>query len=215
MTARIVGILFLIAIATYGVGNGIIESILGASDYLSNVSANKMQVGIGAILMVMNSATVVGIGVLMFPILKQHNEAIAIGYVATRIIESVILIFGIISLLSLITLSQEYIKAGSSDTSHFLTLGASAIKGNYFAYQIAMIVLGIGSLLFCYLLYQSKIIPRFLSVWGLVGYAVFLAGALLEILGFNVGLILSIPGGLFEIFFGIWLIVKGFSSKLV
>jgi len=210
-SARIVGALFLTAIFTYGLGNGFIESILDAQDYLANVHENKMQLILGAILMLINSAVVVGIGVMMFPILKQHNEPIALGYVGTRIIEAIILIVGVISLLSLLTLSEEYIKSGTPDVSYFQTLSTLAVKGNYFAYQIAMIVLGVGSLTFCYILYQSKLIPRFISAWGFIGYAALLAGALFEIYGFKVGLILSIPGGLFEIILPVWLFIKGFN----
>jgi hypothetical protein len=60
---------------------------------------------------------------------------------------------------------------------------------------------------------QSKLVPKFLSVWGLIGYAIFFLGAVLEILGFKgVGLVLCIPGGLFEIFLAGWLIVKGLKN---
>ena len=76
--------------------------------------------------------------------------------------------------------------------------------------------LGLGSLFFCYLLFRSNLVPRFLAVWGLVGYAIFATGCVLEILGFaGTGLVATIPGGLFEIFFGIWLIAKGFNPSAI
>lgn len=210
-TARIVGMFFLTAIAAYSIGDGLIESVLDTSDYLINIPANQIQMSAGAILILINSAVVIGIGLLMFPILKKYNESIALGYVVFRLLESVILIVGLISLLSLIPLSQEYIKTQDVDILYLQELGKLAIDINYFAYQIAMIMLGIGSFLFCYLLYQSKLIPRLISVWGFIGYAGLLTGALLEIFNFNVGLFFSIPGGLFEIVLPIWLFVKGFN----
>ncbi len=213
-TARIVGIFFLAAIVAYGIGNGLIASVLTTQDYLSAISVNKLQLVVGALLMLVNSALIVGIGVMMLPILKQHNNTIAYWYFSSRIIESILLIVGVISLLSLLTISQEYVKAGIPDASYFKTLSTLAIKGNYFAYQIAMIVLGLGSVAFCYLLYQSQLLPRFIAAWGLIGYAIFLTGSVLEILGFNIGLILSIPGGLFELFLSVWLIVNGFNSAI-
>lgn len=216
MTARIVGIFFLSAFVAYGMGFGLIESLLGTPDYLSNISANKLQVVIGAILVfLIHSAVVVGIGVVMLPILKQYNKSIAYGYLSSIITANIMLIVGVIFLLLLITLSQEYVTAGAPAASYFQTLGALLIKGNYLAYQIAMATWGLGGLMFCYLLYQSKLIPRFMSVWGFIGYVVFLTGALLEFLGISAGLILSIPGGLFEVFFGVWLIVKGFNSPAI
>ncbi len=211
-TARIVGILFLAATAAYILGNGIIESILKDPDYLVHVYPNKTQVIIGMLLELINSAAVVGIAIILFPILKKYNETIALGYVAFRVIEAIILIVGAISPLLLITLSQEYIEAGAPDADYFQMIGTLAIKGKYLAFQVAMIVLSLVSLLFCYLLYQSKLIPRLISVFGLIGYASLLTSALLEIFGYSPGMFLFLPGALFEIILPIWLIVKGFNS---
>ena len=96
MTARIVGALFLTATVMYGIGSGFLGPILNAPDYLINVYPNKTQVIIGVLLELINSVAVVGIAVLMFPILKKHNETIALGYVGIRVIESAILIVGVI-----------------------------------------------------------------------------------------------------------------------
>ena len=81
------------------------------------------------------------------------------------------------------------------------------------AYNIAMITLGISGLILCYSFYKSKLVPRFLAVWGLVGYAVILGGSVLEVLGFNLLTIHAIPGGLWEVFIGVWLIVRGFNPS--
>jgi len=211
--ARIVGVLFLTATVTYMVGSGLLESILNAPDYLLNVYPNKSQVVIGVLFQFINAAVVVGIGLLMLPILKQHNERIALGYLGSRIIESVLLIVSFISPLLLITLSQEY--AGATDTSYFQTLGTLAIKGHSLAFEMAMIALSLGSLMFCYLLYESKLVPQFISVLGFIGYAALLTRGWLEIFGYSTGMILFLPGALFEIIFPIWLIVKGFNSSAI
>lgn len=211
-TARIVGVLFLAATAAYILGNGLIESILKDPNYLIHVYPNKTKVVLGMLLELINSAAVVGIAIMLFPILKKHNETIALGYVAFRVIEAIILIVGAISPLLLITLSQEYIEAGAPDASYFQTIGALAVKGKYLAFQVAMIVLSLYSLLFCYLLYQTRLIPRLISVFGLIGYASLLTSALLEIFGYSPGIFLFLPGALFEIILPIWLIVKGFNS---
>jgi hypothetical protein len=167
-------------------------------------------------LMLLNSALVIGIGALMLPILRPHNKNIALGYFATRIFEGIILAVGVISLLSLVIVSRSYTEAGAADASYFETLGALAINGNFMAYNVAMIGLGLGSLFFCYLMFRSNLVPRFLAVWGLVGYAIFATGCVLEILGFaGTGLVATIPGGMFEIFFGIWLIAKGFNPSAI
>ena len=185
-----VGVLFFTATISYGVGNALIASALDAPDDLSN--PNTAQIGIGVLLEFINSAAVVGIGVLLFPILRRYSEGMALGYAGSRIIESVLLLVGALSALLLLTLRW-----------HDLT------------FQMAMISLGAGSLLLCYILYMAKLVPRAISVLGFVGYIALFVYGLSEILGLNIGLVLFIPGGIFEIVFPLWLIVKGLSEPAV
>jgi hypothetical protein len=215
MTARIVGALFLTAMVTSLLGGGLLESILNAPDYLITVSANTTQVLIGMFLELINGIAVVGIGVMMFTILKQHSESIALGYVGFRIIESVFLIVAAIIPLLLMTLSQEYLNAGASDASYFQTLATLFITARAdVAGLLIPIFFSLGALLFYYLLYQSKLIPRFISVWGFIGVALILTLNLIEI-DFSIGMILALPIILNEIFLGIWLIVKGFNPSAI
>src|SRR3954463_6701376 len=188
-TARIVGVLFLAGYLAYGVGSLIATGIVRSDDRSSSTALFVT----GAALMLLNSAFVIGIGVLMFPILRPHNEAIAAGYLGTRIFEGVVLAIGVVSLIVL--------------------TGSAAIDANSVFYNVAEAGLGIGSLFFCALLFRTGLVPRFLAVWGFIGYACFAGGTLLELFGVaGAGLVGAIPGGLFELTFGIWLIAKGFSS---
>jgi len=217
-TARIVGILFLTAMVTSLLGGIWLESILTAPDYLSSISGNKTQVVTGVLLELINGLAVIGIAVGMYPIFRKQYEALALGYVALRIIEAVIVIAAVISPLSLIALSQEYINAGAPDTSYFQTLGNSflAVRAIWVNTMLA-IFFGLGALLFYYLLYQSKLVPRFISVWGFIAVALVLTWNLLETFGIRIsaGIILALPMILNEIFLGIWLIVKGFNPSAI
>ena len=187
-TARIVGVLFLAGFLAYGVGSLIATGIVRSADR----SGSTALFVTGAALMLLNSAFVIGIGVLMFPILRPHNKAIAAGYLGTRIFEGVGLAIGVVSLI---------VVAGS----------AAAIHANSVSYNVAEAGLGIGSLFFCALLFRTGLVPRFLAVWGFIGYACFAGGTLLELFGVaGAGLVGAIPGGLFELTFGIWLIARGF-----
>jgi hypothetical protein len=87
------------------------------------------------------------------------------------------------------------------------------VQMNLYAYHIAMFTLGIAGLLLCYTFYRAKLVPRLLAVWGLVGYAIILCGSALEVLGFDLLSVHAIPGGLWEVFIGVWLIVKGFNPS--
>jgi Domain of unknown function (DUF4386) len=189
-TARVVGVLFLAGFLTYGVGNLIATGIVRDGDRSSSTALFVT----GVALMLLNSAFVIGIGVLMFPILRAHNKAIAAGYLGTRIFEGVVLAIGVVSLI---------VVTGSHD----------AIHANSVCYNVAEAGLGIGSLFFCALLFRTGLVPRFLAVWGFIGYACFAGGTLLELFGVaGAGVVGAIPGGLFELTFGIWLIARGFAS---
>jgi len=218
--ARIVGVLFLAAMVGSLLGGyGFVEPSLNAPDYLVAVSENATQVIIGVFLELLNGIAVVGIGVLMFPILKQHNEHAALGYLGLRIIESVFCCMIVISPLSLMTLSQEYLKAGASDAAYFQTVGALSIAERAsVAGLLIPLFLGLGALLFYFSLYQSKLLPRFISVWGFIGATLILTLNLLLTVGAEVGsigMILALPIISNEIFLAIWLIVKGFNPAAI
>lgn len=191
----------------------LIQSILGAPDPLSAVSANSMLLVIGAALWLMPAVGDAAHGILMFPVLKLHNERIAIGYLGFRIVNAVFLAVMVLFILIQIPIGSEYLRAGASDASYLQALSAVFMQAQLYAYSIAMTFLGVASLLLCYTLYRAKLVPRFLAVWGLVGYAVILCGSVLEVLGFNLLSIHAIPGGLWELFIGVWLIAKGFNSS--
>lgn len=191
-TARWVGVLMLSAFLLYGIGSTLATNAAASAP---GADGGTLLLTTGAVMMLVNSAAVIAIGVLMLPILRPRTPAIAIGYLATRIFEGVVLGIGAVSL---------------------LTLSTGAVAVNFVAYNVAMAGLGIGSLFFCVALYRSRLVPRFLAVWGFVGYASFALGCILELLGFaGVGLVSTIPGGVFELTFAVWLIVKGFNPAAV
>ena len=202
-TARWVGALFLLATLAYGIGSSMIQALVGAPDALSQIAANPQPLTRSALLMLVNCGAVVGIGVLMYPLLKRHNLAIALGYMVTRVMEGLLLSAGVISLLSLVGLKEL---AQSTEAVPM------AVGFNHYAFQTAMLVLGFGSLFFCFLLYQTSLIPRPLALLGLVGYTALLVGAGLEILGLSTGMLHFVPGGLFELFLPLWLFVHGFGA---
>ena len=197
------------------VGNGLIQSILGAPNHLSMVSANSMTLTIGAILWLMAVAGDAAHGVLMFPVLKQHSERMAFGYLAARIVDAVFIAVMVLFILLQIPLGSEYLKAAASEAFYLQTLSTVSVQASQYAYQIGMSALGLAGLILCYTLYRAKLVPRFAAVWGLIGYAIIFCGMVSEVMGSGLGLVSSIPGGLWEVFIGVWLIVKGFNSSAI
>src|SRR5215210_5683658 len=211
-TARIVGAMYLAGFVVGIGGNVLIQSVLGAPDPLSAVSASSTLVAFGAVLWLMAVVWDAAHGVLMFPVLKPHNERMAVGYLGFRVLDAAFIAIMVLFILLQIPLGSEYLNAGA-DASNLQALSNVFMEGQLDAYNFGMITLGVASLMLCYTLYRAKLIPRILAVWGLVGYAVILGGSVLEVMGFDLLSIHAIPGGLWEVFIGVWLIVKGFNSS--
>jgi hypothetical protein len=214
-TARIVGILFITAMVTGMLRYGLLDPILDAPDYLINLPENENQVIIGVLSFYILGVALVGIAVVIYPILKMQNETLALGYVAARIVEGVLFIVAILAILTLWTLSQESVKAGAPDASYFQTLGESLLAVRHWAYNVLWpITLSLGGLMFYYLLYQSKLIPRWLSVWGLIGAPLFPV-AWLSLFGSTISGPFLLPLVVNEMVLAVWLIVKGFNPSAI
>src|SRR5258708_18407514 len=205
--SRLIGALFLAGFLVYGVGGVLVTSVAGAPDFLSTISSHKTILGLGAFLMLLNTPVDVAKAVLFFPILEKHGKRTALAYLATMIVEVVFLTVGVLALLMILPLGQH---AGEGWAKG---LGSLLIQSNTMAYQIAEAALGFGGIFLCSLLLRTRLIPRFLSIWGLIGYPILMAGAIAEIFRVPIRPIFSIPGGLFQLVFGFLLIIKGFPPQ--
>jgi hypothetical protein len=206
-TAKVVGALYILGFVV-----GIAGSMLGAPGQLDTVSTRSMMIATGALLWVLAAAGDAIHGVVMFPILKQNDERIAFGYFAARIVEAAVIAVSALFILLQIPLGAEFLKVGASETSYLQSLSAIFVQAQAYTYQIGMVALGMAGLTLCYGFNRSKLVPQFFVIWGFIGYVSFLGGSMLEILGLNLQLLHTLPGGLWEISLGVWLIVKGFNS---
>lgn len=211
-TARVVGVLFLAGMVVGIGGNGLIQSIVGAPDHLATVSANSKLLAIGAMLMLLAAVWDAAHGILMFPVLKRHGERIAFGYLAARIVDAIFIAVMVLFILIQIPLGSEYLQAAAPDAFYLQAISNVSVQASQYAYEIGMSTLGVAGLLLCSTLYRAKLVPQLLAVWGFVGYAIIFCGMVSEVMGSGLGLVSSIPGGLWELFIGVWLIVKGFSA---
>jgi hypothetical protein len=214
-TARVVGVVYLAGFVVGMGGDTLIQSILGAPDRLAAVSAAGMTLAIGAILWLLAVIGDAAHGVLMFPILKPHSERIAVGYLAARIVDAIFIAVMVLFVLIQIPLGGEYLKAAAPDAFYLQALSNVSVQASQYAYQIGMSTLGVSGVMLCSTLYRAKLVPRWLALWGLVGYAIIFCGMLSEIMGSGLGLISSLPGGLWEVFVGVWLIAKGFNASAI
>lgn len=215
-TARIAGALFLVAMVTSLMGGVWLESIVTAEDYLATASANETQVLLGVLLELINCLAVIGIAAVLFPLMRRHNEALAAGYLGTRVVESVVLAVAAVSPLLIVTLSQEYLAAGAADAAYFEMAGAlvMAARGQL-ASLLTPIFFSLAALLLYIFLYQTKLVPRVISIWGFIGVVSLFTWNMLEAFGLHVsaGMVFALPMILNEIFLGLWLLVKGFNAS--
>ncbi len=212
-TAIIVGVLFITALVSSMQSGGFSGSI-DDPDYLTAVSANETKVLIGVLFQLALTASVVSIPILMFPILNKHNERLALGYVVARIFEGFFDVVIAISMLLILTLSREFVEAGAPVSSNFQTSGALLHAVKEWSSVPENFPYGLGALIFNYVLYRSKLIPRWLSVWGLIGATLMLAMGFLRMFGYPV-FFLALPIILNEMVLAVWLIVKGFNSSAI
>lgn len=209
VVSRVIGGLFLLGFLSYGPGSMLMMSLVGGEDFLADVPAHQTALVLGALLMLVNTAVDIGKAVLFFPILDRWGRRTALTYLATMIFEVALMAVGILALLMLVPLADQA-ASGQLDAGVAQSLASLAVDGNELAYQIAQMSLGFGALFLCSLLLRSGLVPRALAVLGLAGYALHMVGAICELFGLHISMIMLIPGGIFEVTLAIWLLVKGF-----
>jgi len=175
---------------------------------------------IGVLLEFISALAVVLIPVLLFPILKRHNEVLALGYVSFRLFEAVLLSVAQVYKLSLVGLSQGYLNSGGADASYLQDIGDSIQSVIYWvdhAGLIYLVVFVIGTLILNTALYKSRLIPRWLSIWGLISAVAILAASVMATfdLFLVLAMVLVIPIAFQEQAMAIWLIVKGFNPSAI
>jgi hypothetical protein len=194
---------------------------MNAANYLVSVSANANMVTTAALLLFIGGAAALGIGISLYPVLKKFKEGLALGAVGFRIAEGMLDFVAVIGLLVLITLSQQFVNAGAPDSSYFQTLGALVDGGYHWTSNIVkLMAFSIGAMLYYIIFYRTKLIPRWLSGWGLVAAILTMLSALLVMYGLiapfgTEQLILNLPMLPQEMVLAVWLIVKGFNPSVI
>ncbi len=219
-TAIIAGVLFITATAASILSLPFLASI-NAPNYLAEVSANANQVILGALLTFISAAVSASIAITLYPIVRRYHEALALGSVGFRIIEGVLYIVGAIFLLLLLALSQQFVNSGAPNAASFQTLGVVLLAGyHWVGFVGGPLAFSLGALMYYAIFYQTKLVPRWLSGWGLVGATLCIVASLLvmfRLIGafstFQV--VLSLPIAVQEMVLAVWLIVRGFNSSAI
>jgi hypothetical protein len=218
--AKVAGVLFIIADVVGFLSLPFLEP-MNATNYLVSVSTNANQVATGALLLFIGGAAAIGIAISLYPVLRKYNEGLALGAVGFRTVEGVFDIVGSLCLLLLIALSQQFANAGAPDSSYFQTLGVLAVSGYHLVENVLkLLVFSIGCLLYYIIFYRTKLVPRWLSGWGLVAGIFTMVSCLLTMFGLMAPfsteqIILNLPILPQELVLAVWLIVKGFNPSVI
>jgi hypothetical protein len=215
-TAAAVGGLFLLSYAGFSIGMALVVPSLDPSTDLSAIGADEQRLVAGALFLFVNMAAIIGIAALLFPVIRSHGEGVALWYLGFRILEAAAFVVGSVSVLSLISVSEASIAAAPS-APVYEGLRSMALGANSWAGKLATVAFILGAIGLYSLLYRSRLVPRFISVWGLVAIALLIVGNLLAVdvtAGFQPAALLYLPIALNELFLALWLIVKGFDAMI-
>ena len=219
-TAITAGILFIIATAAALLSTPFLAPV-NASNYLTAVSAQGNMVTAGALLAFIAAAASAGIAISLYPVLRKYNEGLALGAVGFRLIEAVFYIVGVIGLLLLLTLSREFVQAGAPDVTYYQTLGALVLAGYHWSGNVgSLLAFCLGALMYYYVFYQSRLVPRWLAGWGIIGAAMCMVAGLLvmfRVIGpmSTSQVVLALPIAAQEMVLAVWLIIKGFNPLVI
>lgn len=218
--ARMAGILYIIGTAAGIMSFACTGAIRSAKDPLAAISGNEYQIVLGALCVLVMGLALSMIPILLYPVLKKQNEVLALGYVVFRgALENIMYMATTICLLLLPVVSQAYLKSGATSGFDYQKLGTVLLDTNQLSY-ILTIVFCIGACMFYSLLYSSKLVPRFLSVWGLLAVVPYIAASFLGMFGVipplsSTATLMDMPLALQEMVLAVWLIAKGFDAKAV
>ncbi|WP_261301547.1 DUF4386 domain-containing protein [Paenibacillus andongensis] len=220
-SAFIVGVLFILAAVTAIIGLILYDPILNGPDYLMEGSKHANQVILGALMELILVVSAVGTATTMFPFLRKYNETIALWHLCFRFLEAIIITIGIISVLSLLTLSREFAAAAASNTASFQASGIVLKAIHDWTFMLGpLFMLGINTMMYSYIFYKSKLVPRFIPILGMTGATLVFICALLVMFGVIQqvsawGAILALPVAANEMILAVWLIVKGFNESAI
>ena len=208
-TALTVGILLIAATATSLLGTAIEGTVLSGTHYLVRITENLTRLSAGGLFELIAAGTSAGIAISLYPVLKRESATLAMGAVVFRAIEAVMYTFGAVSMLSLLKLAAD------TDRPSFQAIGDSLLAFREEAILAGVFAFVVGSLSYYSVFYRSRLVPGWLSVWGIAGALLMLVAclsALFSRTAVTSYVVLVLPIAVQEMVMAVWLIAKGFSS---
>lgn len=214
-TALVAGAFYLITFAASIPAVVLLGPVLGNPDYIVSAGADT-QVLWGCLLDVVNALAGIGTAVALFPVVKRQNEALALGFVTSRMLEAAVIMIGVVSLLAVVTLRQDVTGA---DAASLVTAGKSLVAVRDWTLLLGPgLMPALSALLLGSLMYRSRLVPRVIPTIGLIGAPLLLASDIATLFGVfgqfsSPALFLALPVAAWELSLGVWMVVKGFKPS--
>jgi len=214
---RLLGAAFLVVIVTSLAGGLLLDSALGSgdrSDLLPHLSTGITMARAGAVVDLVTSGAIIALAALLYAVLHRHGRVVALVALGWWLAEALLMALSRLGALALTQLSQSFVDAGSPAQSAYQVVGESLYKGLYSqAYTVHMFFYCIGGLLWYALFYRANVVPRVISLWGILAAAVGLGGIVAELFGASVPTPVFLPLLGFELAIGLWLMTQGIREE--
>jgi hypothetical protein len=218
-TASVAGWLMAATFVTAIAGLILYGPILSEGSFILDPHS-ETRITLGAFLEILLMVANIGVAVVMFPILRRHSEAMALGYVGSRIVESVVIGVGVISLLSILTLGEDFGASSGADDASLNAVGQALVAVHDWTFLFGPgFCVGVNGLLLGWLMYRTGLMPRRLALLGVVGGPLIFVSSIAVLFGVypqdGAHFLFALPEIGFELSFAIYLIVKGFRPSPV
>lgn len=215
-TGRLVGLLFLLIFATgITVYQFLQGPVLFSDDFLNTTSANSNEIIISTLLLFLSSITSVVIATVLLPIFKKYSITLGFLYLASSILGFIAISIDNISVLSMLELSLEYTKNETGDSDILNILGSVFYKKHWWSHYLSLLISCFPVFILYYTLYVSKLIPKVISIVGIIAVVLMFIEILFSIFGNSISLNMLLPIGLIQLILPIWLIFKGLNSSVL
>jgi hypothetical protein len=214
-TGRVIGVLFLlIFISGVLIYQFLQGPILFANDFLTSTSSNSNQIIISILLGILSGITSIIISIILLPIFKKHSFSLALMYFAFCILNFIAISIDNLSVLSMLELSQEYVKSGTDNSNLFKIMGTISYQKHWWTHYLTLLISCFPVFILFYTFFISRLIPRIIALFGIIAVILMFIEILFSIFASSISMNMLLPIGLVQLFLPIWLIFRGLNSPL-
>jgi hypothetical protein len=210
---RIIGVLLLAQMVGAVLVNFVLAApLFGPPGFLLSAAAHSQQIGLSVLLGLAAGALSVGIAITAFPVFRQYTQAMALWFVALAVVSFSVNAVENISVMSMLSLSEEYAKASAAERDLFLALRVVVASARNWAHYVGLMVAGSTVLVLYTVLYRFALVPRALAAFGLAAVMLQIIAVAMPIFGHDIVFLMLAPLGVSQLVLALWLITKGFRS---